>query len=215
VDAAIHGFGVGTGFAFVENLYYLRVGHDATLWTWIVRGFGTAIMHGGCTAIFAIVGLSLRERAPQASALAFLPGFLLAVILHSAYNHAFFSPMLSTLAIVVVLPPLLLVVYQRSERSTVDWLGTGFDADADRLASIMSGRFADSPARRYLATLESRLQGPVLADLLCYLRLHCELALHAKGFLMLRESGFDAHIDEATRAKLAEMRYLERSIGTT
>ena len=52
-DAAIHGFAIGTGFAFVENLYYIQVIADATLWTWIVRGFGTAIMHGGATAIFA------------------------------------------------------------------------------------------------------------------------------------------------------------------
>ena len=32
---------------------------------------------------------------------------------------------------------------------------------------------------------------------------------------MMRESGFDATIDEATRAKFAEMRYLEGSIGRT
>ncbi len=32
---------------------------------------------------------------------------------------------------------------------------------------------------------------------------------------MMRENGFDASVDEATRAKFAEMRYLERSIGKT
>jgi hypothetical protein len=32
---------------------------------------------------------------------------------------------------------------------------------------------------------------------------------------MMRENGFDARIDEATRAKLVEMRYLEGSIGAT
>ena len=215
VDAAILGFAAGTGFAIVENVYYQHLVPDASIGTWTLRGFGTAIMHGACTAIFAIVGLSLQERMPRASAAAFLPGFALAVIVHSAYNHAFFSPMLSTLAVIVVLPPLLLLVYQHSERSTADWLGTGFDADAEMLASIMSGGFADSPAGRYLATVKSSFHGPVVADLLCYVRLHTELALRAKGLLMMRESGFDACIDDATRAKLAEMRYLERSIGTT
>jgi protease PrsW len=83
------------------------------------------------------------------------------------------------------------------------------------LASIMSGHFADSPAGGYLATLKSRFHGPIVADLLCYLRLHSELALRAKGLLMMRESGFDASIDEATRAKLTELRYLEASIGAT
>ena len=215
VDAAILGFAAGTGFAIVENVYYQRLVPDANVGTWIVRGFGTAIMHGGCTAIFAMAGLSLRERAGQPSAAAFVPGLILAIVLHSAYNHAFFSPMLSTLVVIVALPPLLLVVYQRSERATADWLGAGFDADTEMLASITSGQFAGSPAGRYLATLKSRFHGPVVADLLCYLRLHAELALRAKGILMMRESGFDVHIDEATRAKLIEMRYLEGTIGTT
>lgn len=38
VDSAIHGFAVGAGFAFVENLYYLRALADAPLAAWVVRG---------------------------------------------------------------------------------------------------------------------------------------------------------------------------------
>jgi RsiW-degrading membrane proteinase PrsW (M82 family) len=49
VDAAIFGFAVGTGFALVENVYFLEIAKDAGIGTWIVRGFGTAIMHGGAT----------------------------------------------------------------------------------------------------------------------------------------------------------------------
>jgi len=215
VDAAILGFAAGTGFAIVENVYYQNLVPDASVGTWIVRGFGTAIMHGGCTAIFAMVGLAMRERSTLPPPLAFLPGYVAAVVLHSAYNHSFFSPMLGTLAVIVVLPPLMMLVYQRSERATAQWLGSGFDADTEMLASITSGRFADSPAGRYLATLKARFQGPIVADLLCYLRLHTELALRAKGILMMRENGFDAPIDEPTRAKLVEMRFLARSIGVT
>jgi hypothetical protein len=58
-------------------------------------------------------------------------------------------------------------------------------------------------------------QAFLVADVLCYLRLSTELALRAKGILMMRESGFDVPVDEATRAKFAEMRYLEASIGKT
>jgi hypothetical protein len=32
---------------------------------------------------------------------------------------------------------------------------------------------------------------------------------------MMRENGFDAAIDDATRDKFVEMRYLERSVGKT
>ncbi|MDH5265917.1 MAG: PrsW family intramembrane metalloprotease, partial [Betaproteobacteria bacterium] len=128
VDAAIFGFAVGTGFALVENLYYLYQTPDAGLGTWIVRGFGTAIMHGGATALFAVLGLARVEQAGSASPRAYLPGFAIAVVLHSAFNHFFLSPVLSTVGILAVLPPLLHVAFQRSEKAVGQWLGQGFDA---------------------------------------------------------------------------------------
>lgn len=215
VDAAILGFATGTGFAIVENLYYLRMAPEAGMGTWIVRGFGTAIMHGGATAIFAAMGLAMLERSDRAGFTAFLPGLVVAVVLHSSFNHLLFAPKLATLGIVVVLPPLLLAVYRHSERAVGRWLGHGFDADTEMLGLINSGRLSDSPVGRYLHTLKDRFRGPIVADLLCYLRLHTELALRAKGILMMRESGFDAPVDDATREKFAEMRYLEASIGRT
>src|SRR5271169_2577546 len=139
VDAAIFGFAVGTGFAIVENLYYQHLIPEAGLGIWVVRGFGTAIMHGGTTAIFAMMGLSMLEQKHRSAFVAFLPGFALAVALHSAFNHMFLSPRLSTLTVIVVLPPMLLWVFQRSERAVADWLGQGFDADSQMLESINSG----------------------------------------------------------------------------
>ena len=128
IDAAIFGFAVGTGFALVENIHYLSLLSDATVATWIVRGFGTAIMHGGVTAIFAVTSLALLERKrngrrrtlPHAT----WPGFCIAMILHSAYNHLTFSPRLSTLIVTLTMPLLLYFVLVRSERAVGDWLGT-------------------------------------------------------------------------------------------
>jgi protease PrsW len=214
VDGAILGFAVGAGFAVVENLYYQYAVPDAGLGTWIVRGFGTAIMHGGATAIYTVATLALIERV-RPRVLAFVPGFVIAVMLHSAFNHMFLSPKLSTLAVVVVIPPLILYVFQRSQKSVADWLGSGFDSDAERLALIQSGGLSGSPIGRYLATLKSRFDGPVVADLLCYLRLHTELAMRAKGLMLMRENGFDVPLDEETKAKFEELRYLEKSIGRT
>lgn len=214
VDAAILGFAAGTGFAIVENVVYQRQLADAGIGIWIARGFGTAIMHGGTTAIFAVMGVALMERGRRA-AVAFLPGFALAAFVHSAYNHLLFSPRLAILAVLAVLPPLAYFVFQKSEAAVADWLGSGFDRDAQTLELLDSGKLADSPTGRYLDSLRHRFHGPVVADLLCYLRLHTELALRAKGILMMRENGFEVPIDEATRAKFAEMTYLEGSIGKT
>jgi RsiW-degrading membrane proteinase PrsW (M82 family) len=210
VDAAIYGFAVGTGFSIVENLDYLALAPHAGLGTWLVRGFGTAIMHGGATAIFAVMGLAMLERR-----LGLLPGLGIAIVLHSAFNHFFFSPLASTLGIALVLPLLLNAVFARSEAAVGDWLGRGFDADAEMLELINSGRLSDSPVGRYLHELKGRFQGLVVADLLAYLRVYTELALRAKGVLMMRESGFDAPVDEATQEKFAELRYLEKSVGRT
>ena len=214
VDAAIAGFAVGTGFAVVENLYYLHTRPDASMGVWIVRGFGTAIMHGGATAIFAVMGLAMIEKSKSVVA-AFVPGFIVAAVFHSIFNHFFLSPFVSTIGVAIALPLLLSLVFTRSEAALGQWLGKGFDADAEMLELINSGGFSDSPIGRYLHELKEKFDGPVVADLLCYLRLYTELALRAKGVLMMRESGFEVAIDEATREKFAELRYLEKSIGKT
>ena len=210
VDAAIFGFAVGAGFAVIENIDYLSMAPHSGLGTWFVRGFGTAIMHGGSTAIFAVASVALLGRA-----YAYLPGFALAVVLHSAFNHFFFSPLASTAGVAIIMPLLLNAVFVRSESAVGDWLGRGFDADAEMLELINSGQLSDSPVGKYLHQLKDRFQGLVVADLLAYLRLYTELALRAKGLLMMRESGFDAPIDEPTREKFAELRYLEKSVGRT
>ncbi|HEY2865119.1 MAG TPA: PrsW family glutamic-type intramembrane protease [Casimicrobiaceae bacterium] len=215
VDAAILGFAVGSGFAVIENLYYLDQVRDASIGTWIVRGFGTALMHGGASAIFGVMGLATLEKTQHANLWSFLPGFALAVALHAAYNHLFLPPKFSTVAILVVLPPLFYLVFERSAKAVGDWLGRGFDADTEMLELINSGSLSDSPVGGYLRALKGKFSGPVLADILCFLRLYTELALRAKGILMMRESGFEVAIDEETRAKFDEMRYLERSIGRT
>jgi RsiW-degrading membrane proteinase PrsW (M82 family) len=223
VDAAILGFAVGTGFALVENLYYLQYAVGAGMGTWLARGFGTAIMHGGATAIFAVITVATLEKKATAGAVGrrrtwgaqWMGGYAIAVVLHSIFNHFFFSPLASTVGIAIAFPVLLNLVFTRSEAAVGDWLGKGFDADTEMLELINSGRFSDSPVGRYLTELKEKFQGPVVADLLCYLRLYTELALRAKGILMMRESGFEVPVDDATREKFAELRYLEKSVGRT
>ena len=144
-----------------------------------------------------------------------LPGFALAVVLHMGYNHLSDWPRVSAVVSLLLLAPLLYAVFRYGETALGDWLGQGFDADAEMLELINSGRLSDSPVGRYLTKLKGRFRGPVVADLLCYLRVYTELALRAKGMLLMRESGFDVPIDEATQAKFEELHYLETSIGKT
>jgi len=215
VDAAIYGFAIGTGFALVENIYYWHSLENPSLSLWLVRGFGTAVMHGGATAIFGIAGKTLAERRGLKKGAGWLIALLLAMAIHSAFNHFFLSPVLSTAFILIVLPPLIFVVFQRSEKALEEWLNVGFDADTEVLEMILSGTLSQSPVGIYLRSLKERFRGEVVVDMLCCLRLHLELSLRAKGLLMMREAGFPVTLDAADKANLDELDFLERSIGAT
>jgi hypothetical protein len=140
---------------------------------------------------------------------------MLAAIVHSVFNHFFLTPLLSTVGILIALPPLVVWIFERSEKSLARWINVGFDAHTELLELIESGGLSESKVGLYLTSLKERFRGEVVADLLCYLRLHVELSLRAKGLLMLRESGFRAEVDEETRAKFKELEFLEGSIGRT
>ena len=216
VDAAIVGFALGTGFALVENVYYLTSRPDATLVVQVIRGFGTAIMHGGTTAILAMISVTIYERKPTSGLYIFLPGYFAAVALHSGFNYLLVRPVLATLVILVVLPFAIYCVFQQSERSLRDWLDSDLDSKVELLESITSGSFLDSKAGLYLKSLHERFRGEDLADMLCYVRLHGELALRAKGVLLLRESGMEElPMDAEMRDSLAELAQLENAIGKT
>lgn len=215
VDAAIYGFGIGAGFAFLENLYYLAAHSDAGLWTWFVRGFGTALMHGGATAIFAMVARTLHNRADGLQARLLLPGLGVAVLLHSLYNHFLLQPLIATGLIVLVFPYVAMAVFHQSERDTRSWLGSGFDTDQELLRAVRTGQMAATPVGKYLGTLRHLFPPEQIVDMLCLLRLRAELGIRAKGVLMAREAGFEAAPDPALPAKFEELRYLEGSIGRT
>jgi RsiW-degrading membrane proteinase PrsW (M82 family) len=215
VDAAILGFAVGAGFALAENLYYLYSFERIHVAVWLVRGFGTAIMHGGVTAIFAILSQTITERNMKINPLRYLPGLLAAIALHSFFNHFVLPPVLMTAAVLLVLPPLLYGVFRKSAEHMHEWLELDFDADARLLQQINCGEFAQSKIGRFLHDLRTRFDGPVVVDMLCYLRVYTELALRAKGVLLMRENGLDVTVGERTQEKFAELAYLENSIGKT
>jgi hypothetical protein len=214
VDAAIYGFAVGTGFALFENGYYLLMRPETHPAVQVIRGFGTAIMHGGATAVFAIVSSSLAERHPDSWVRVFAPGLVAAVALHAVYNLLLLKPAFATLGVLMLLPPLIYFSFEASEKGLREWLESDLDSDVELLHAINSGEFSDTHGGKYLQSLQDKFEGPVVADMLCYLRLHVELALRAKGVLMLKESGFpEPPIDEDLRAQIQELRDLERSIG--
>jgi RsiW-degrading membrane proteinase PrsW (M82 family) len=207
VDAAIHGFAAGAGFAFVENIYYLQSLQSANLFLWIIRGFGTAIMHGGATAILGIIAKGLSERHAHDRIRFFLPGLGMAVLIHSFYNHFLLPLVLSTVSLLVALPLIIVVVFAQSEKSTRHWLGIGFDTDMELLEMIDSGKIAETKIGAYLQSLKEHFPGTMVADMLCLLRIHVEL--------LMRGAGFRLTLDPEIKEKFDELKYLEKSLGKT
>ena len=215
VDAAIVGFAIGAGFAVVENVQYLQHLSDRSVWMWIVRGFGTALLHALTTAVMAIGAKTLIDRRPDQVWLAVVAPWAGAILLHSAFNHALVSPLLAAAVVMLVLPLVVLLVFTESERQTREWVGAGLDLDMELLQLVKSSEFSGTRFGRYLGELRSRFPGPVVADMFCLLQLDLELAIRAKGMLMAREAGLTVPVDEGLRARLAERGFLEKSIGST
>jgi uncharacterized membrane protein YbaN (DUF454 family) len=113
-------------------------------------------MHGGATAIFGIAGKTLAEHRGIPKAAGWSIALLVAIAIHSAFNHFFLSPVFSTAFILILLPPLIFVVFQRSEKALEEWLNVGFDADTEVLEMILSGTLSQSPVGVYLRTLKER-----------------------------------------------------------
>lgn len=211
VDAAIYGFAVGAGFAFIENIFYLRAFPNSNLLFWIARGLGTAIMHGGTAAIFGIITKNISDHSGSLTMKATLLGLVVAAAFHSFYNHFFLSPLLPTAVLLVTFP----IVFRKSEQATRQWLEVGFDTDVQVLGMIISGDLSQTKIGIYLQSFKSKFSGEIVVDMLCLLRLHLELSIRAKGILLMREAGFRPAIDAELLEKFSELKYLEKSIGIT
>jgi len=214
IDAAIMGFAVGTGFAFVENLYYLYTFPEANVGTWIVRGFGTAMMHGGATAIFAVLAQTWTERHTKLQPVLYLPGLTAAILLHAGFNHILSNPILATAAVLLIVPAILLVAFAKSEHKIHDWLIHDYESH-EHLLATMNVEFAHSEAGRFVSAVADKFQGTDAADIFAYMRLHAELVLRAEKVLLSREAGTKEAVTDDDAEGFRRLHELERKIGRT
>jgi hypothetical protein len=140
---------------------------------------------------------------------------VIAVLAHSFYNHFLLSPLISTALIWLTLPLVMTAVFYRSARATRQWLGSQFDTDQELLEIINSGKVSDTHLGLFFRSVRESFPPGVVVDMLCYLRLHVELAINAKGILLMREAGFGPEPASGVGAKMKELKHLEMSIGKT
>ena len=148
IDAAIAGFTIGAGFALAENIFYLREFTSADLGVWIVRGFGTALMHGGAAAMMSVLSLVLYARRLRADAssfrlnlLLFTPGLAVAILLHMAFNHFPEEPLIAMMVALVATPLGLLGLFAIGESYAHRWLAEDSRAHQALLDTMRDGSF--------------------------------------------------------------------------
>lgn len=214
IDGAIYGFGVGAGFALIENIWYLSELNSASLLLWTVRGFGTAIMHGGTTSVFSILLMQAFDKRTGR----FLPvlySWLAAILIHSFFNHFVLPPVATMFFTLVIIAVAEYIIFRYSEKNLRKWLELEFDSEVKLLMMIRKGQFARTHAGEYLTSIKYRFSQMAVVDMLAYIALYLELSIKAKSRLMLHEAGLPVGRDESVSDRLAELKALEKNIGLT
>ena len=118
VDAAIAGFAVGAGFALGRERRVPARARPRAALLWIVRGFGhrDPARRDDVRSFAMLAKTAIDDRGTQRG-LACLPGWLIRrSCIHSAFNHLLLPPLAMTALLLIVLPLVVLAVFQRSER---------------------------------------------------------------------------------------------------
>ena len=207
VDAAILGFATGLGTATVA---ILRGGPDG-LAAGFSEGLGLALAHGASTAVYAVVAKGLWDR--RRGGVAFLPGLIPAAIIALAWVHVPLPLFLKALAVGGGSLALLAVALRRSAASLREWLGKRFDVELELHEMIHEGVHPESRLGVYFDDVRGQFPPLIAADMLCYLQVHVELALKAKGMLLMQQQGVPRDPDPETGSLLAELTELETRIG--
>jgi RsiW-degrading membrane proteinase PrsW (M82 family) len=220
LDAVISGFAIGAGFSVVENIFYLTMFPHYGTGTWLVRGFGTAIMHGTTLAVLAAIAHEFAERETRESAgdyqfslLWFIPGYGVAVGLHTAFNQFPDRPMIAMMATILVAPLVILAILNFGAAEAHRWLAAECAEHKQQLESLRAGRWPSGVAGEKIAALAGRLDEEGAKRIRRYWELQAWLVVEAEE-AMMEEAAGDADIDPVvTRSAFAELDGLRRALG--
>lgn len=214
-DALIIGFASGAGFSIIENIFYLNQLETQNFMLWVIRGFGTAIMHGTATAVAAVVAQNLISRKEKVKIQYIVTGLLSGFFIHAIFNNFFLSPLLQTVLQISLLPLIIIRIFTSSEKTLRNWMEEQSQSEFELLRMIRKGEFKTTRACKYILSIKNRFTPEVIVDMLAYIQLHLELSIKAKGLLLMKEAGFDNKKENELKGMLSELNFLSKSIGKT
>ena len=190
LDAVISGFAIGAGFSVVENILYLTRFPELTANVWMVRGLGTAVMHGTTCAVLAATAHEFAERETRDAAaefdfnpLWFVPGYLIAVGIHTAFNQFPDRPLLAMTGILAIAPFVIMAIFRFGAVEAQQWLNEEREGTRAALAAWEAGKFPDDASGRKIAALVKRADEATAAKMREYCQLLTWLLLQAEDTL--------------------------------
>ena len=220
-DAIICGFTIGAGFSVIENIFYLARFPELTTAVWMVRGLGTAVMHGATAAILATVVHELCERSLRKQGggrfnpVGLIPGYIAAGLTHLLFNQFPDHPMEVMIATLVVAPIVLIGLMRFGEGETHRWLIEESESHRAWLEQWRAGGFPSDASGQKIAALAGRSNPAEAALIRDYCTLKTELVLTAEEELMDRDRTLEEGEAERLRAKFAALAGIEKQIGRT
>lgn len=224
-ETLAYGAAIGAGFALLENTLYIYYSSTFTLGDAIIRGFGTALLHMGCTALLGCMVL-LGTRLSRDRGLVLKGLFsVLAVVpswgIHFAHNFVLAKGLLPEfvvmLAVVVVIMSLFLLVYELDSRLIHKWLDMCIANDIALYKAIKGGHLKDTNAGQYLIAARDRFRPEMFFDILMYLQLFLEITIAAKSRMIMKDAGIDLPLSEEehleNQHKVLELTNLSKMIG--
>jgi protease PrsW len=220
LDAVISGFAIGAGFSVVENIFYLTIFPGYGTGTWLVRGLGTAVMHGTTLAALAAIAHEFAERETRSAAgdydfslLWFIPGYGVAVAIHTAFNQFPERPLLAMMGAVILAPIALIALLNLGTAEARRWLASECAEHRAQVKALRAGLWPNGPAGDRIAALAARLDAQSVARIRRYWELQAWLVAEAEETLMEEAEG-DAQFDPAQiGAALTEIAELKRALG--
>ncbi|MFH0736319.1 MAG: PrsW family glutamic-type intramembrane protease [bacterium] len=214
-DSLIIGFAAGAGFSIIENIVYLDQFASHNFMLWVIRGFGTAIMHGTSTAIAAVIIQNLVSKKEKIQSYFILVGLSAGIGIHAVFNSFLLPPLFQTVLQITFLPVIVINIFNKSEKSLRNWMEEQSNSEFELLRIIKRGEFKTTRTGKYILSIKSRFPQEVIFDILAYIQLHLELSIKAKGMLLMKEAGFETKEYENIKSMLNELDFLSKSIGKT
>jgi RsiW-degrading membrane proteinase PrsW (M82 family) len=149
-DALIIGFASGSGFSIVENLFYLNQLDSQNIMLWVIRGLGTAIMHGTATAISAVIAQNLISRKEVVKLYYLLVGVIAGFFIHALFNNFFLTPLVQTILQISLLPLIIIQIFTSSEKSLRNWMEEQSSSEFELLRMIKKGDFKSTGAGKQI-----------------------------------------------------------------